>query len=102
MNPQQTEILATLREMGDKGINSFLWRDKWVQLPVRISELKNMGYPIRSQRRPNKSVDYILETSEEISAAKQQMVWVFNNRTRSARQVTASDAQRMVQEGWTQ
>ena len=60
MNRQQEEILDILKARGVDGMNSYTWRTKYVQLPVRISELKKMGYVIKSRRRRNKSVDYIL------------------------------------------
>lgn len=63
MNRQQTEIFLLLREMGAYGVNSYEWRTKWIQLPVRIKELKEMGYNIVSDRQENRSVTYVLQPS---------------------------------------
>lgn len=63
MNRQQEEILDILKARGVDGMNSYTWRTKYVQLPVRIKELKDMGYSIKSRRRRNKSVDYVLFNS---------------------------------------
>lgn len=57
---QREEILQILRECGKSGMNSYQWRSRFIQLPVRILELKRMGNTIIAKLRKNKSVDYIL------------------------------------------
>lgn len=76
LNRQQRIILRLLREAGKTGINSFVYRKSFVQLPVRISELKDFGYSIISQRNPDRSVNYILE-----SETKPKTTWVYKGNT---------------------
>ncbi len=57
---QHERILATLKECGSRGMNSFTWRHAFIQLPVRIMELKAKGYLITTRHNDDKSVDYIL------------------------------------------
>ncbi len=42
---------------------------KYIQLPVRIKELKNMGYAIISKSKPNRSVNYILLSPKVVSSS---------------------------------
>ena len=41
-------------------MNSWLYRRKFIQLPVRIKELKEKGYNITSNRNEDTSVNYVL------------------------------------------
>ena len=60
---QQEKILKLLQE-NPAGINSFgVAREIALQLPTRIKELKAKGYEILSLRKPDASVDYILQGS---------------------------------------
>ena len=60
---QQEKILKLLQE-NPAGINSFgVAREIALQLPTRITELKDKGYEILSLRKPDASVDYILQGS---------------------------------------
>jgi hypothetical protein len=63
LNRQQTEILAILKEKGISGMNSYEWRMRFIQLPVRIKELKTKGYLITTKTLKNRSVNYILVDS---------------------------------------
>lgn len=60
MTTQHQKILEILRSSGNNGMNSFRWRTMFIQLPVRIKELKEEGYLITTRKRRNRSVDYIL------------------------------------------
>lgn len=60
MNKQQKEIFSILKQSGKYGMNSYEWRTKYIQLPVRINELKAMGYLITTRSLKNRSVDYLL------------------------------------------
>ncbi len=62
LNRQHTEILQIL-ESSPYGMNSFQWRTRFIQLPVRIKEMKAMGYSIISRQNKNRSVNYILVES---------------------------------------
>ncbi len=59
MKTQHQEILEILKKT-PRGMNSFAWRTSYIQLPVRIRELKDMGYIIKSRRNADRSVNYIL------------------------------------------
>lgn len=73
---QHEEILKLLKQAGSQGINSFTYRQQWIQLPVRIKELKEMGHLITTRTHKDKSVDYVL--IEEKKAPKQtRLVWKF-------------------------
>ena len=54
---QQQKILNILKI---KGLNSYEYRMQFIQLPVRIKELKARGYNIISRPEKNRSVTYIL------------------------------------------
>lgn len=58
LNKQHGEILEILKN-SKGGMNSYAWRTKYVQLPVRIKELKDMGHLIVSRRNRNRSVNYV-------------------------------------------
>ena len=75
---QQQKILALLKE-NPAGINSFTFRNKFIQLPVRIMELKELGYDITSITNPDRSVDYILQ-SEPLKERK-RVGWDFSGNT---------------------
>src|SRR5690348_13887566 len=87
MNRQQTKILQLLRHYKNKGINSFEWRQAFIQLPVRIKELRSMGYSIIVKNNVNRSVNYILlsEPKQEKPKEQPKYKWVFENNV--ARQV---------------
>jgi len=53
LNKQQSEILQVLKGSGVRGMNSYQWRMKYIQLPVRVKELKEKGYLITT-RQPQK------------------------------------------------
>lgn len=75
MNRQQTEILRILVERGSLGMNSYTYRSKYIQLPVRIMELKKEGWEIVSRRENDKSVTYIyLPTSTNNQRAKRKTI----------------------------
>lgn len=57
---QHQRILEILRRTGQVGMNSYQYRMQFIQLPVRIKELKERGYGIVSRTNPNRSVDYVL------------------------------------------
>jgi len=59
MKNQHSEILEILKT-SKRGMNSYEWRTKYIQLPVRIMELKQMGYNIVSEKKKDRSVNYIL------------------------------------------
>lgn len=94
LNRQQTTILQILRQSGKAGMNSYTWRMKFIQLPVRIKELKEKGFLITKRENANRSVDYILimEPSDKLSLygekpvaeIKPKMQWVTDNKTNSA------------------
>ena len=58
---QHEKILNILREKGEYGMNSFQYRTMFIQLPVRIKELKRMGHKIVTSPNKNRSVNYILQ-----------------------------------------
>lgn len=60
LNNQQQEIVQILKQRGTSGMNSYEWRMRFIQLPVRIKELKSMGYLITTEKKKNRSVNYIL------------------------------------------
>lgn len=63
MKTQQEKILALLRQMGSRGINSYdlTYVHSIKQAPTRIKELREMGYEIVSRTiKGNRSVQYIL------------------------------------------
>jgi hypothetical protein len=72
MNKQQTEILQILKTLGEKGMNSFDWRRKYIQLPARIQELQAMGYLITTKTNKNRSVNYILFDNPQIKDEKKK------------------------------
>lgn len=81
LNRQQTQILQILRTSGKNGMNSYLWRPKFIQLPVRIKEMKEMGYLITTRQNKNRSVDYVLVQEPEIKTPKVtiepiKMMWI--------------------------
>jgi len=59
---QRQRILELLRQSGNDGVNSYDLTFKFgvKQAPTRIRELKDEGLIIKSRRRRDKSVDYIL------------------------------------------
>ncbi len=57
---QLNRIIEILRAAGGNGMNSYTWRMSFIQLPVRILELKDMGYDIYSRQNADRSVNYIL------------------------------------------
>lgn len=60
---QKEKILKLLQE-NPAGINSFgVAREIALQLPTRISELKDKGYDILSIPKSDNSVDYVLQGS---------------------------------------
>lgn len=69
LNRQQSEIFKILKSSGKIGMNSYKWRMRFIQLPVRIKELKEKGFIIVSRNKDNRSVDYILVSNpnEKIS-----------------------------------
>ena len=71
---QRSKILALLQE-NPAGINSFTFRDKFIQLPVRIKELKEQGYDIASITNPDRSVDYVLQGTPTVE--KKRVGWKF-------------------------
>ena len=72
LSRQQAEILHLLKQEGAKGVNSYIWRTSWIQLPVRIKELKEMGYNIVSERQENRSVNYVLQQLPTASRVGEQ------------------------------
>ncbi len=101
LNRQQTKVLLLLRTAGAKGINSYDLRFKFhlIQAPVRILELKNMGFSIVSPRKSNGSVDYILISEpghidlwvEKVEREQQQerVKYIFNEDKGTAYQIFA-------------
>lgn len=57
---QHQRILEILRASKGHGMNSYTWRMSFIQLPVRIKELKSQGYEIYSHQNADRSVNYIL------------------------------------------
>lgn len=95
LNRQHKEILGTLRANGNKGLNSFTYRTSWIQLPVRIKELKGKGFLIMTRHNPDRSVDYVLahEPSQyktEAEPYKPQGEWVFEGN--NARFITKEES----------
>lgn len=79
---QHQEILQILKQTGKAGMNSWLYRRKFIQLPVRIKELKSKGYNIVSRRNEDTSVNYILLSSPKpIVIEKPTYIDVFDNKT---------------------
>lgn len=60
-------------------MNSFAWRQQFIQLPVRIKELKDMGYLIVSKRNRDASVNYVflgeVNTSAPVVTTKPKQQW---------------------------
>jgi hypothetical protein len=73
---QHQEILQILKQTGKTGMNSWLYRRQFIQLPVRIKELKEKGYLIVSQRNEDTSVNYILLSVSKpiVVSEKPQMI----------------------------
>ena len=69
---QHQRILLILRDAGSAGMNSYTWRMKFIQLPVRIKELKEKGYGIVSQTNKNRSVNYILTFDPDTKPIKSE------------------------------
>jgi hypothetical protein len=60
LNRQQSKILQILRACKNTGMNSYQFRMQFIQLPVRIRELKEKGFSIGSVEQGNRSVIYVL------------------------------------------
>lgn len=58
---QRDEVLQLLKISGDTGVNSYTYRTRWIQLPVRIHELIKLGHDIQKHRNKDGSVNYILK-----------------------------------------
>lgn len=71
---QHAEVLKLLKQAGNQGINSFTYRQQWIQLPVRIKELKELGHLITTRTHKDKSVDYILIEEKKVP---ERLVWKF-------------------------
>jgi DNA-binding MarR family transcriptional regulator len=71
LTPQQGQILELLQDAGTTGINSYgKARKVALQLPAVIEQLQKHGYIIKSVRRRNRSVDYVLlHTPESLKKA---------------------------------
>lgn len=111
LNKQQTVVLQVLRQAGDVGFNSwdftYKLRPGVKQAPTRINELREKGFSIASRHLKNRSVDYILmrEPIDEVlldgqkpKNEKPKMVWVTDNKSGMARQVTEEELMRPKQE----
>lgn len=66
LGKQQREILEQLKTHPE-GINSYEYRMKWIQLPVRVKELKQKGFKIIAHPNKNRSVNYILEDTPDVT-----------------------------------
>ncbi len=55
-------------------MNSYEFRMKYIQLPVRIKELKGLGYNIISKPKPNRSVNYVLLSPKVVSSLGEQIL----------------------------
>jgi len=83
MKTQHQKILEILKRTG--GMNSYAYRMEFIQLPVRIRELKQMGYNIISKPNVNRSVTYILEAprlsyqEEQQKKEEEQLIRVVKN-----------------------
>lgn len=66
---QRDYILELLKKAGVKGVNSYdlTYKHSIKQAPTRIHELKELGYVIKSKKKSNRSVDYILLHQTEAS-----------------------------------
>ena len=88
---QHQEILQILKQCGKSGMNSWLYRRKFIQLPVRIKELKEKGYLIVSKRNEDTSVNYILLSKDQTKEQEVQndYIWIFEGNV--AKRVLKSD-----------
>jgi len=71
MKTQHQQIIKILKERG--GMNSYEYRMQFIQLPVRIRELKQSGYNIVSRPEKNRSVTYILQAPRLTYQEEQQI-----------------------------
>lgn len=89
---QHEKILEILKASGSKGMNSYEYRMQFIQLPVRIKELKEQGYLITTRTNKNRSVDYILMKAPRIAKKAveitEEYVWDYSEST--AREVLKS------------
>lgn len=60
-------------------MNSFDYRTMFIQLPVRIKELRELGYSITVRQKKNRSVDYILLSAPTmpLEQTKEEYVYVY-------------------------
>ena len=92
---QQQEILQILEKCGRAGMNSWLYRRKFIQLPVRIKELKGKGYLIVSKRNEDTSVNYVLLNNKSVVVEeKPKLEWIFENGF--AKQVPVNQQQELL------
>ena len=76
---QHNQILQILEQCGNAGMNSWQYRTKFIQLPVRVLELRKKGYLIVSKRNEDTSVNYVLLSKIKKIEPKTEYVWVFKN-----------------------
>ena len=76
---QEREILEILIRKGESGLNSFEYRQLYIQLPARIKGLKRKGHTITSVRQKNKSVNYILNKDSRHEREGIDYTWEFEN-----------------------
>ena len=90
---QHDRIIKILKQRGSFGMNSFDYRTMFIQLPVRIKELRELGYSITVRQKKNRSVDYILLSDPvmplERAQTKEEYVYVFEDNI--ARRVLKSE-----------
>lgn len=62
MNIQREKVLTLLQNAGSRGVNSWdlTYLHAVKQAPTRISEIKDLGYSIKTRHEKNKSVTYFL------------------------------------------
>ena len=87
MKTQHEQILEILRASGKRGMNSYEYRMRFIQIPVRIKELKAKGYLITTRQNKNRSVDYILigksghTMTKKAPETQQEYIYVYEGDT---------------------
>ena len=76
---QHNQILEILKQCGREGMNSWFYRTRFIQLPVRVKELKEKGYLIVSKKNKDTSVNYILLSKYEGYKKESPYIWIFEN-----------------------